>query len=163
MKYSPYSLLVLIFLLFFSKNNYAQGPGSLFVDAGLDTLIPCGTGGCADITADYLEIFETFSTNYTVASIPYSPDNSGNPPFPFNGLANNGILIIQDKMFNDTKFIEDLFSSLPNTFEHSQYSSIVATKHNQKINIAHYSDIIFNELKSENSSRNDVVNILQKK
>ena len=81
----------------------------------------------------------------------------------FNGLANNGILIIQDKMFNDTKFIEDLFSSLPNTFEHSQYSSIVATKHNQKINIAHYSDIIFNELKSENSSRNDVVNILQKK
>ena len=89
MKYSPYSLLVLIFLLFFLNNNYAQGPGSLFVDAGIDTLIPCGTGGCADITADYLEIFETFSTNYTVASIPYSPDNSGNPPFPFNGLANN--------------------------------------------------------------------------
>ena len=81
----------------------------------------------------------------------------------FNGLANNGVLIIHDKMFNDTKFTEDLFSSLPNTFEHSQYSSIVATKHNQKINIAHYSDIIFNELKSENSSRNDVVNILQKK
>ena len=89
MKHSPYSLLVLIFLLFFSKNNYAQGPGSLFVDAGLDILIPCGNGGCADITADYLEIFETFSTNYTVAPIPYSPDVTGNPPFPFNGLANN--------------------------------------------------------------------------
>ncbi|MBT6706015.1 MAG: hypothetical protein HOB16_09030, partial [Flavobacteriaceae bacterium] len=89
MKHSPYSLLVLIFLLFFLNNNYAQGPGSLFVDAGLDTLIPCGTGGCADITADYLEIFETFSTNYTVAPIPYSPDVTSNPPFPFNGLANN--------------------------------------------------------------------------
>ena len=81
----------------------------------------------------------------------------------FNGLGDNGILIIQDKSFNDTKFIEDLFSNLPNTFEHSQYSSMVATKHDEKINIAHYSDIIFNELKSENNVRNDVVNILQKK
>ena len=80
----------------------------------------------------------------------------------FNGLSNNGVLIIQDKSFNNTKFTEDLFSSLPNTFEHSQYSSIVATKHNEKINIAHYSDIILNELKSENSTRNDVINILQK-
>ena len=80
----------------------------------------------------------------------------------FNGLANNGVLIIQDKSFNNTEFTEDLFSSLPNTFEHSQYSSIVATKHNEKINIAHYSDIILNELKSENSTRNDVINILQK-
>ena len=81
----------------------------------------------------------------------------------FNGLANNGILIIQDEMFNDTKFTEDLLSSLSHKFEHSQYSSIVATKHNEKINIAHYSDIILNELKSENSTRNDVINILQKK
>jgi hypothetical protein len=80
----------------------------------------------------------------------------------FNGLANNGVLIIQDKSFNNTRFTEDLFSSLPNTFEYSQYSSIVATKHNEKINIAHYSDIILNELKSENSTRNDVINILQK-
>ena len=80
----------------------------------------------------------------------------------FNGLNNNGVLIIQDKSFNNTKFTEDLFSSLPNTFEHSQYSSIVATKHNKKINIAHYSDIILNELKSENSTRNDVINILEK-
>ena len=89
MKYSPYSLLVLVFLLFFSKNNYAQGPGSLFVDAGIDISIPCGTGGCADITADYLEIFETYSTDYSVTSIPYSYDGTGSPPFPYNGLANN--------------------------------------------------------------------------
>lgn len=82
MKFSPYSLLLLFFLLFFSKNNYAQGPGSLFVDAGSDMVIPCGTGGCTNITADYLEVLETISANYTVESIPY------NPPFPFNGLAN---------------------------------------------------------------------------
>ena len=81
----------------------------------------------------------------------------------FNGLGDNGILIIQDKSFNDTKFTEDLFSNLPNTVKHSQYSSMVATKHDEKINIAHYSDIIFNELKSENSARNNVVNVLQKK
>ena len=89
MKYSPYSLLVLFFLLFIFENSYSQGPGALFVDAGADVVIPCETGGCVDITADYLEIFETFSTNYSVTSIPYSYDGTGNPPFPYNGLTTN--------------------------------------------------------------------------
>ncbi|WP_443632543.1 T9SS type B sorting domain-containing protein [Candidatus Marifrigoribacter sp. Uisw_064] len=82
-KYYPLSILILLTVLLFQNKSYSQGPGNLFVDAGLDVVIPCGTGGCANISADYLEIFETISTNYTVESIPY------NPPFPFNGLANN--------------------------------------------------------------------------
>ena len=47
--------------------------------------------------------------------------------------------------------------------DHSQYSSIVATKHNKNINIAHYSDVIFSELQLENENRKDTFNILQKK
>ena len=81
----------------------------------------------------------------------------------YDGLNNNGILVIKDKSFNNIKFTQDLFNNLSDNLEHSQYSSIVATKHNEKKNIAHYSDIIFNELKSENSTRNDVINVLQKK
>ena len=61
----------------------AQGPGSLFVDAGPDVTIDCATGGCADITATFLETFDTSGLTYGVSSIPY------NPPFPFNGLANS--------------------------------------------------------------------------
>ena len=72
-------------------------------------------------------------------------------------------MVIKDKSFNNIKFTQDLFNNLSDNLEHSQYSSIVATKHNEKKNIAHYSDIIFNELKSENSTRNDVINVLQKK
>ncbi len=61
----------------------AQGPGSLFVNAGEDQVIACGAGSTTQITANFLEIFETVSEQYTVASIPY------NPPFAFNGLANS--------------------------------------------------------------------------
>lgn len=61
----------------------AQGPGSLFVNAGPDQTIPCDeVGNSVELTADFLEIFETISQQYTVSSIPY------NPPFAFNGLAN---------------------------------------------------------------------------
>ncbi len=81
----------------------------------------------------------------------------------FNGLNNNGVLIIKDESFNDANFMQDLLSSLPNKSEHKQYSSIVATEHNEKVNIAHYSDIIFNELRSENGTRDNVINVLQKK
>ena len=80
-KFYPTLLLTLILCLSFSE-SYAQGPGSLFVDAGPDVTIDCATGGCADITATFLETFDTSGLTYTVNSIPY------NPPFPFNGLAN---------------------------------------------------------------------------
>ncbi|MDC7994631.1 T9SS type B sorting domain-containing protein [Altibacter sp. HG106] len=56
----------------------AQGPGSLFVDAGPDVTVNC----CTDLTAQYLTTRETISASYTVTSIPYAP------PFAFNGLAN---------------------------------------------------------------------------
>ena len=72
-------------------------------------------------------------------------------------------MIVRDKVFNDDVFIEDLIKNVSFTIEHSQYSSIVATKHNNKIDIAHYSDIIFNELQTENKERNNVFNILYKK
>ncbi|HLU50755.1 MAG TPA: hypothetical protein VKZ42_01205, partial [Flavobacteriaceae bacterium] len=75
-----YVLLLLTTLYF--QFAFSQGPGSLFVDAGEDQII-CGGTECVDLSADFLEIFETFSQNYTVQSIPY------NPPFPFNGLANS--------------------------------------------------------------------------
>jgi len=73
---------VIAFYVFFSTSLFAQGPGSLFVDAGPDETIECASGGCVNLTATYLETFETISENYTVNSIPY------NPPFAFNGLAN---------------------------------------------------------------------------
>ncbi|MBT8275819.1 MAG: hypothetical protein KJO39_06740, partial [Bacteroidia bacterium] len=79
----PTNLLSLVALLLFSYNVSAQGPGSLFVDAGPDVLADCATGGCADITATFLETFDTSGLTYGVSSIPY------NPPFPFNGLANS--------------------------------------------------------------------------
>ncbi|HAT65172.1 MAG TPA: hypothetical protein DCS66_11310, partial [Flavobacteriaceae bacterium] len=79
------SLLVCsCFIFLFSFNSFSQGPGSLFVDAGPDVTTDCSTGtGCANITATFLETFETISSTYTVESITY------NPPFPFNGLANS--------------------------------------------------------------------------
>lgn len=77
-------LLVSCFIFLFSFNSFSQGPGSLFVDAGPDVTVDCSTGtGCANITATFLETFETISSNYTVESITY------NPPFPFDGLANS--------------------------------------------------------------------------
>ncbi|MDB9993616.1 hypothetical protein OAE13_02920, partial [Flavobacteriaceae bacterium] len=82
MKYSRYSLLVLLFLVFIFQNSYSQGPGSLFVDAGPPVTADCSTGGCVDITATFLETFDTSGSNYVVNSVPY------NPPFAFDGLAN---------------------------------------------------------------------------
>lgn len=76
-------LFAIIFLATASFSAHAQGPGSLFVDAGPDVTIDCdGNNGCTDITADFLTTFETASSIYVVESIPY------NPPFPFSGLAN---------------------------------------------------------------------------
>lgn len=74
---------VLIMLLLFSVDMRAQGPGSLFVDAGPDVTLDCNAGGSTDLTASFLETFTTDSNTYTVESIDY------NPPFPFNGLSNN--------------------------------------------------------------------------
>ena len=80
-KYFPKLFFVFAFSLF-SNFLFGQGPGSLFVDAGPDALADCASGGCVDITATFLDTYETASENYTVTSIPY------NPPFPFNGLSN---------------------------------------------------------------------------
>ncbi len=76
-----FSILICFFITT-SQDLHAQGPGSLFVDAGPDVTIPCGSGGCVDLTASFLETFETISESYTVSTIDY------NPPFPFSGLAN---------------------------------------------------------------------------
>ncbi len=65
-------------------------PGSLFVDAGPDVTIDCASGGSTILVADFQEIFETFSTSYTVSPIVYSP------PFPFDGLANSIDLTTDD-------------------------------------------------------------------
>ena len=71
-------------LLLSSTGLFAQGPGSLFVDAGADVMVPCDQGiSCVDITADFLQTFETASATYVVDPIAYVP------PFPFNGLANS--------------------------------------------------------------------------
>lgn len=76
--------LVCFFILLVNQTIHAQGPGSLFVDAGPDVTTDCATGsGCADITATFLETFESISLVYSVEPITY------NPPFPFNGLANS--------------------------------------------------------------------------
>ena len=77
------SALTFLFFFTISISSFAQGPGSLFVNAGADVTINCGQNPCTDLTATFLETFETLSNNYTVTSIPY------NPPFPFNGLANS--------------------------------------------------------------------------
>ena len=74
---------VLIMLLFFSVDMRAQGPGSLFVDAGPDVNLDCNGGGSTDLMASFLETFATDDNTYTVESIDY------NPPFPFNGLSNS--------------------------------------------------------------------------
>ena len=73
----------LILFFFISSNTFGQGPGSLFVDAGPDIVIDCGTTGCADLNATFLETFETGSATYSVESIDYVP------PFAFDGLANS--------------------------------------------------------------------------
>ncbi|MDX1461676.1 MAG: gliding motility-associated C-terminal domain-containing protein [Marinirhabdus sp.] len=74
--------LPLLLALFLTSIVQAQGPGSLFVDAGPDQVIDCSGNGCTDITATFLETFDTAQETYAVNSIPY------NPPFAFDGLAN---------------------------------------------------------------------------
>ena len=81
----------------------------------------------------------------------------------FNKLNKNGILILQDNGSSNVEMFDKITASIINSSVHSQYSSIVATKLNTNINIPHYSDIIFEELKNENISRNNVINIFQKK
>jgi gliding motility-associated-like protein len=75
--------LVVLIALFLCPFLQAQGPGSLFVDAGPDQLVECGGSGCVDLTATFLETFDTAQNTYSVNSIPYTP------PFAFNGLANS--------------------------------------------------------------------------
>jgi len=74
--------LLLITILCLCSFAQAQGPGSLFVDAGPDQTIDCSGTGCVDLTATFLETFDTSGETYTVTSIPYTP------PFAFDGLAN---------------------------------------------------------------------------
>lgn len=81
----------------------------------------------------------------------------------FNKLNKNGILILQDNGSSNMETFDKITASIINSSVHSQYSSIVATKLNTNINIPHYSDIIFEELKNENISRNNVINVFQKK
>ena len=81
----------------------------------------------------------------------------------FNKLNRNGILILQDNGSSNMETFDKITASIIDSSVHSQYSSIVATKLNTNINISHYSDIIFEELKNENISRNNVINVFQKK
>ena len=114
------------------------------------------------------EEFLNLNTNFDVIcmiNIFENEDNSKKLEFmksAFSKLNKEGCLIIKDTIFNDEKFINKIKSELDGV-DHGQYSSIVATKHNKNTNIAHYSDIIFSELQSENEKRNDTFNILQKK
>ena len=84
----------LILFFFISSYTFGQGPGSLFIDAGPDVVIDCGSTGCADLTATFLETFETSSATYTIDSIDYVP------PFAFNGLANSLNTSIDDAWSN---------------------------------------------------------------
>ncbi|MAZ73854.1 MAG: hypothetical protein CMC70_11990, partial [Flavobacteriaceae bacterium] len=82
-KYYPTTIIsTLCFVLFASFASLAQGPGSLFVDAGPDQTATCANP-CVDITATFLETFDTSGQNYSVDAIPYTP------PFAFDGLANS--------------------------------------------------------------------------
>ncbi|RDK89350.1 hypothetical protein C8D94_1011236, partial [Marinirhabdus gelatinilytica] len=101
-----------ILIIFASLSAVAQGPGSLFVDAGPDQTATCGNP-CVDITATFLETFDTSGQNYTVDPIAYTP------PFPFDGLANS-INIATDDVWSpvDTLPFEFcFFGSLENEFQ----------------------------------------------
>ena len=76
----PLTFLFLSFFFLATFNTNAQGPGCPNVDAGADVVLDCGSGGCTDLTATFLETGE--STSYDVSSIAYEP------PFPFTGLSN---------------------------------------------------------------------------
>ena len=114
------------------------------------------------------EEFLNLHTNFDVIcmiNIFENEDNNKKLEFiksAFGKLNKKGCLVIKDRAFNDDPFINNIKSELDGV-DHSQYSSIVATKHNKNINIAHYSDVIFSELQLENENRKDTFNILQKK
>ena len=55
----PKKILHIILVLLCPIHSIAQGPGSLFVDAGPPVTADCTTGGCVDITATFLETFDT--------------------------------------------------------------------------------------------------------
>ena len=75
-------------------------------------------------------------------------------------LNKNGIVVIRDSAFDKKEFCEKIKNNL-NVNELDQYSSIVAAKHTKDKKIAHYSDIIFDELIKENQSRQSVFNIIR--
>ena len=75
-------------------------------------------------------------------------------------LNNNGIVVIRDSAFDKKEFCEKIKNNL-NVNEFDQYSSIVAAKHIKDKKIAHYSDIIYDELNKENQSRHSVFNIIR--
>ena len=62
------NLFVIAVFFLGSMTSFAQGPGSLFVDAGPDVTIDCSNGsGCTDLTANFLETFETISEMSTTS------------------------------------------------------------------------------------------------
>ena len=75
-------------------------------------------------------------------------------------LNKNGIVVIRDSAFDKKEFCEKIKNNL-NVNELDQYSSIVAAKHIKDKKIAHYSDIIYDELNKENQSRQSVFNIIR--
>ena len=75
-------------------------------------------------------------------------------------LNKNGIVVIRDSAFDKKEFCEKIKNDL-NVNELDQYSSIVAAKHIKDKKIAHYSDIIYDELNKENQSRHSVFNIIR--
>ena len=58
---------------------------------------------------------------------------------------------------------DEALKLIPRDYEYTQYSSIVGTKLDIHKNIPHYSDLIMAELKNENQSRKNVINVFQKK
>ena len=75
-------------------------------------------------------------------------------------LKKDGLLII----FNEAQESPDeALKLIPRDYEYTQYSSIVGTKLDIHKNIPHYSDLIMAELKNENQSRKNVINVFQKK
>ena len=75
-------------------------------------------------------------------------------------LNSGGIVIFRQK--DNSKDINNKIISNLKFSKHIQYSSIVATEHKNNVDIAHYSDAIFNELKNENENRSNVFDILYK-
>lgn len=77
-----------------------------------------------------------------------------------DALNSGGIVIFRQT--DNSKDINNKIISNLKFSKHIQYSSIVATEHKNNVDIAHYSDAIFNELKNENENRSNVFDILYK-